>query len=66
MINVNGKPLEWKEGMTVKDVLETKNYSFNLITVWLNGTPYSSTENFSLIEVPDQSEVQVIHILAGG
>ena len=66
MITVNGKPLEWTDGMTVRDVLEAKKYSFNLITVWLNGIPYSNIENFSIIEVPDQSEVHVLHIFAGG
>ena len=35
---VNGDPLDWHEGMTVRDVLKAKNYVFKLLIVTVNGT----------------------------
>ena len=35
---MNGDPLDWHEGMTVRDVLKAKNYIFKLLIVTVNGT----------------------------
>lgn len=65
MITVNGEPVEWREGMTVRDILRERKYSFPLLIVRIDGrlverTAYDSTP------VPDGSEVDVLHLMSGG
>ena len=66
MIKVNGENLEWRDGMTVQDVLDAKNYTFRMISVWINGKPVQRREDYPVTPVPDESDVQVIHMISGG
>ena len=66
MITVNGDKLDWKEDMTVQDVLDAKNYTFRLISVWIDGDPVANRTAYATTPVPDNSEVQVIHNISGG
>jgi thiamine biosynthesis protein ThiS len=61
----NRDKLEWKEGMTVEDLLEEMGYTFKLITVTVNGelVPH---EDFDEYEIPDDAEVGVFHLAHGG
>jgi len=65
MIHVNREPLEWREGMTVRDVLKARNYVFKMLVVRVNGTviPKSDFENAL---IPDGARVDVIHLISGG
>lgn len=65
MITVNGEKLDWKEGMTVQDVLDAKNYTFRLISVWVDDEAVAR-DDYSASKVPDGSKVQVIHNISGG
>lgn len=65
MLLVNGEKLEFKEGMTIKDILIAKKYSFPLLVVSVNGK-HIPRENFSTVEVSDNSKIQVIHLMSGG
>ena len=62
---VNGDPLDWHEGMTVRDVLRAKNYVFKLIIVTVNGTliPRGSYDE---APVPAGADVKVVHLISGG
>ena len=62
---VNGDPLDWHEGMTVRDVLSAKNYVFKLIIVTVNGTliPRGSYDE---APVPAGADVKVVHLISGG
>jgi len=65
VIIVNGEPLEHKDGMTVVEVLQAKNYIFRMLAVSIDGElvprkAYKSTR------VPDGADVQVIHMMSGG
>ena len=62
---VNGEPLDWFEGMTVRDVLKAKNYVFKLLIVTVNGTlvPRGSYDE---AVVPAGAEVKVVHLISGG
>ncbi|MDX9732946.1 MAG: sulfur carrier protein ThiS [Thermoanaerobaculia bacterium] len=62
---VNGEPLDWREGMTVRDVLQAKNYVFKLLIVTVNGTlvPRGSYDDFV---VPAGADVKVVHLISGG
>ena len=65
MIVVNEEPLDWHEGMTVRDVLRAKNYRFPMLIIHVDGVlipkPYYDTA-----PVPDGAVVQVIHLISGG
>ncbi len=62
---VNGDPLDWFEGMTIRDVLSAKNYVFKLIIVTVNGTliPRGSYDE---AVVPAGADVKVVHLISGG
>jgi sulfur carrier protein len=65
MITVNTEPMDWREGMTVSDILKARNYVFRMIAVQVNGelVPRGTYEKTI---VPDGADVQVIHMISGG
>jgi len=65
MITVNGEPMEWEEGVTVKDIIARKKYIFPLLAVWINDSPVPR-ESFDSTKVPDGAKVQIIHMISGG
>ncbi len=65
MIKVNGEPLKFKKGMTVTDVIRAKNFNFPLLIVKIDGV-YIAREAYSATEVPDKSDVEVVHLISGG
>jgi sulfur carrier protein len=65
MIQVNGDPLEWSPGLTVRGVLQARNYKFPLVIVTIDGRRIERPA-FEATPVPDGAVVQVIHLLSGG
>jgi len=65
MIQVNGMPLEWREGMTVRDVLTARNFKFPLLIISVNDEAVDA-KAYDFTAVPDGAEVKVIHLLSGG
>jgi sulfur carrier protein len=65
MITVNGSPMEHREGMTVQDVLDARNYIFRMLAVSVNGEVVSR-KDYKTTPVPDGADVQVIHMISGG
>lgn len=65
MITVNGEKMEWKEGKTVQDIISEKRYVFPLLAVWIDGAPVAR-DDFATTQVPDEANVQVIHMISGG
>jgi thiamine biosynthesis protein ThiS len=66
MILVNNRDsIKWKEGMTVRDVLDTMGYRYSLITVLVNGNLVPA-EEYDAFPVPDNAEVVVFHLAHGG
>lgn len=65
MITVNGDSLEYKEGMTVDDILKAKNYIFRMLAVSVNGQ-LVPRKDYKTTRVPDGADVQVIHMISGG
>jgi sulfur carrier protein len=64
-ITVNGAPMDWREGMTVADILEARNYIFRMIAVQVNGE-LVPRGTYKEAAVPDGADVQVIHMISGG
>ncbi|MBI5542991.1 MAG: sulfur carrier protein ThiS [Deltaproteobacteria bacterium] len=65
MITVNGDPLKHKPGMTVRDILKERGYVFPLLVVRINGA-LIARDDFDRAQVPDEADVQVIHLMSGG
>jgi sulfur carrier protein len=65
MIKVNGENSDWSSGTTVSDIIREKNYRFPLLIVRINGV-LVPRDSYSSTEIPDGSEVDVIHLMSGG
>lgn len=65
MITVDGKKMVWQEGMCVADLLQKIDAKHPYAVVKLNGR-YISMPNFKTTPIPDQSEIYLIPMIAGG
>ena len=65
MIRVNGKRQIWYEGMTVKDLLEDLEDSLHYAVIRINDK-HVSRPYFEKTLIPDNSEVFLISLIAGG
>lgn len=65
MIQVNGDPLDWTPGLTVRGILQARNYKFPLLVITVDGVRVDRPA-YETTEVPDGAVVQVIHLLSGG
>ena len=65
MITVNGNQIEWEEDLTVESLLKKMNYTFPKIVVRVNGKVVEQ-KKWTVFKVPDGSEVQAHHLIAGG
>jgi len=66
MVTVNRRDsVEWSEHMSVRDLLNRMDYDFTLLTVTVNGTVVHP-DDFEDFEIPDESDVRVIHLHHGG
>jgi len=57
--------VEWRDGMTVQDVLDALRYDYVLMTVTVDGALVPE-EEYSLRLVPDSSKLAVFHLAHGG
>jgi len=66
MIIINNRDkLDWKEGMTVQDVLDQMNYSYSYITVTVN-EKLVPEEDYNLFIIKNNDNVGVFHLAHGG
>ncbi len=66
MILVNNRDkVEWREGMTVQDVLDAMKYDYALITVTIEGALVPE-HDYGTRTVDDDSKVGVFHLAHGG
>ena len=65
MITAKGKKLDWHEGLTVREVLDTLGYNFPSVLVRVNGQIVKRKDWDNSI-VPDEADVEVRPIVAGG
>ncbi len=64
-ILVNDKPIPWREGMTVRDVLKECNYVFRMLVVNVDGR-LVKRDRYDTAEVPRGAVVKVVHLVSGG
>ncbi len=62
---MNGNVIAWKEGMTVRNVLDEMKYSFRLLIIKVNGG-IVKRENWDDFSVPKNADIKVIHLMSGG
>ncbi|MEG6615546.1 sulfur carrier protein ThiS [Peptococcaceae bacterium 1198_IL3148] len=65
MIKVNGRQFPWEENLTIKKLLEKKNYTFPNLVVKIN-EKVIDPENFEVAVIADGDDVKVIHLITGG
>ena len=65
MIQVNGDPLEWRDGMTVRDVLTLKRFTFPLLVITI-GDDLIDRKQYDTTTIPDGANVKVVHLMSGG
>ncbi len=65
MIRVDGNQVPWKEGITISILLDEIIESGKYAVVRLNGRTVSRP-NFKTTHIPDDSEVILIPMIAGG
>lgn len=65
MILVEGRELDWQEGMTVADLLSELGDSYPYAVVRVSDRIISGPD-FASARVPDNSEVHLIPLVVGG
>lgn len=65
MIKVKGKEFPWREGMTVADLLKDLDDSYTYVLVRINHKQVSKPD-FDKTVIPDNSEVFLVPMVAGG
>ncbi|MCK5309306.1 MAG: sulfur carrier protein ThiS [Thermoplasmata archaeon] len=64
-IEVNSKPMDWIEDETIKQLLKRMNYTFPLVVVKIDSQVIPKAK-YSETIIPDNSNVEVIHLISGG
>jgi thiamine biosynthesis protein ThiS len=65
MIKVADQTMDWHEGMTISDLLNKINDPHPYVVVRINQT-FVSRPNFDKTTIPDDAEVYLIPMVAGG
>ncbi|MBN1262071.1 MAG: sulfur carrier protein ThiS [Anaerolineae bacterium] len=66
MITINKRQqVTWYAGMTVQALLDALKYSYPHIIVTINGDLVKH-DAYEQTTVPDEADVRVIHLIAGG
>jgi len=65
MLTVNNTEHPWREGMTVKTLLEEKGYVYHRIIVKINDKVIEDAD-YAGTALHDGDNVKAIHIFAGG
>lgn len=65
MITVNGEQSPWREGLTVQQLLDEKNFAFKMLAVWVDDSVVDKSR-YSEAKIRDGANVQVIHNISGG
>jgi len=64
-IEVNGRKINWLENETIKQLLRRMKYTFPLVVVKID-KKVIPRKDFSNVIVPNNSKIDVIHMISGG
>lgn len=65
MISLDEDQMPWHDGMTVADLLASVPHSHQYAVIKVNGR-YVSRPDFEKYEIPDNAEIRLIPMIAGG
>ena len=65
MITVNGKNTPWYQGLTISEMLINLKDPYPYAVVRINGR-HVSRPDFESYQIPDESEVYLMPLIAGG
>lgn len=65
MIRVNGEKFDWREGITIADLLRELNDTGHCAVVRIN-TKHVSRPNFEKTVIPDNADVFLLPMISGG
>jgi len=66
MLTINNRDrVEWKNGMTVRDLLDLLDYDYALMTVTVN-EELIAEEDYATHQVPDGAAITIFHLAHGG
>lgn len=66
LINLNNRKETFsKDGLTVQEIIELKNFTFKLLVTKLNGKPVKKEDRAKTI-VKHGDDLAVIHLVSGG
>ena len=65
MVRVDGRELGWHEGMTVADLLRELADTYPYAVVRIDGRVITAPD-FDTAPVPDNAEISLVHLIAGG
>ena len=65
MLKVNNKEHPFREGMTIKDLMDEKGFVFHRIIVKLNGKVVENADHAHTF-LQDGDDLHAIHVFAGG
>ena len=65
MIKLDEKKIAWASGMTVADLLDDIPKGHQYAVIKVNGR-YVSRPDFKQYEIPDNAEIRLIPMIAGG
>ena len=62
---LNNRLEDWQAGMTIRDILEKKNFTFRMLVVKINGDLIRKSDYDDAL-VPEKADVQILHLMSGG
>ena len=65
-MQLNDRPyLHWRQGMTIQDVIDERNFIYPKLVVKLNGKLIRK-EDYAATLVAEEDDLKIHHLLAGG
>lgn len=64
-IEVNGRKIDWIENESVTKLLKRMKYTFPLVVVKINNEIVLRSD-FKIKVIPDNSNIDVMHMISGG
>ena len=62
---LNNRLEEWRQGMTIQELIEKKNFIFKMLVVKIDNKLIKKAD-YAKTTIPDKSNVQILHLMSGG
>lgn len=62
---LNNRLEEWHQGMTIKDLIERKNFIFKMLVVKIDHKLIKKAD-YAITVIPEKANVQILHLMSGG